>query len=221
MDINQFFSGIVEDIVVAVPQLLILLTSILYNLNLVKKNVSRFPEETQKLGINFGKQMKESFSDSTEQIGGILKKATNDMALLVSETKEEIAAAVNDTLENMSASLLGMANELKTYQRELSGTKEQVNELVMQNYTLTKLLVSVVFGDEKSVSAEITKKVQTHYKNLKANLNYDKKMLDEHKMERVMSDAVSVLGRDEVQKILNGVDGHERHAKIIEKKQAI
>ncbi len=199
MDINQFLAGIVEDLVVSVPQLVILLSSILYNLNMVKKNVNRFPEVTQKLGLDFGKQMEESFVSSKEQISMILKKATKDMEILVADTKEKIAAEVNDTLTDMSGSLFGMKEALSGYQRELYGTREQVNELVVQNYTLSKLLVSLVFSDENSVNAEISKKVHKQYKNLKANLNFDKKTLDEHKMNRVMEDAVAIFGRENVQ----------------------
>jgi regulator of replication initiation timing len=201
-EIEQFVSGIIENLIVALPQFFVVVTTVIYSLNGIKKKVSAFPDMNLSFKNEITENVKSQFLDTKEQIGDILKIANKEIVSIVTRTKKEITEEVHETLTTMGQSLGGMQQELSGFLSELVSTKEQVNMLVIENKALLDMVCTLVSKDPLFTKNNISKKVRETYRNLQSNIKTSDVILDAKKMERILSDSVSVIGAEETKSIL-------------------
>ena len=192
MTLAQFGMEVLDNLVAAIPQLAVVVSTVVYSLKKIKEKTEEFPTILKQTK----EKMDTSFDSSRKQIAKSLE-----------ETSEKIAEKVNGSLE-------GMQQQLNTYKEQLKQSTEQQNMLVKEN----KLFIDVILefiaknpemvknGISRAVSlkSQLTKKQLEEFPNILVN--------DSSKLVQALREARAVMGEEEYKKLLEGI-GNEREEK--------
>lgn len=190
MNLAEFGMNVVENLVAAFPQLMVVGSTLVYSLKKIRTKTEEFP--------TILKSTKENLDVS-------FNKARTDMKEVVEKTADVIGEKVN-------ASLDGMQNELNTYKAMLEQNKEQTNALVKENKLFIDVILQFVAENPKLISDGITQVISLKSQLTKDELEQYPQVLinDLDKLKLALEEVKKVSGDKELDNLLVGL-GYERH----------
>lgn len=181
----ELVQGVVEEIIAAVPQIVVVLTTVVYSLKAIRDKVNSFPKQ---------------ISETKESINVSLQTQQNALSAIVEGMRQEIVKQVGETLINME-------KELETYKKELISNSEQVNILIRQNKMFTDIIATLVAKDPKFIQDDVAKNILQRTNLSKEDLeNYPQLLIKEMpKLEGALKEALLVLGEKKFEEVLGKV----------------
>jgi hypothetical protein len=189
MNLAEFGMNVVENLVAAFPQLMVVGSTLVYSLKKIRTKTEEFP--------TILKSTKENLDVS-------FNNAKTDMKAIVEKTADVIGEKVN-------ASLDGMQNELNTYKAMLEQNKDQTNALVKENKLFIDVILQFVAENPKLISDGITQVISLKSQLTKDELEQYPQVLinDLDKLSLALQEVKKVSGEQELDKLLVGL-GYER-----------
>jgi hypothetical protein len=144
-----------------------------------------------------------------------IRDKTQEFPTILSQTKEKMDSSlkkVGSKIEsNVNGSLVKMQEELNGYKQELQQTKEQQNMLVKENKLFIDVILEFIAKNPQMVKEGLSKIVSMKAKLTKQELEQYPQVLlaDSLKLKEAISEAGSVMGQEELDKMLQGM-GYER-----------
>jgi hypothetical protein len=201
----KLVSGVVEELVAAIPQIVLVLTTVMYSLKAIKTKVNLFPKQMEDTKT----QLTQAFGETKEQVNQSLQLAKGQMLDIVKDVTEKIKASVEQTLVDMS-------NELQTYKKQLQSESDQVNLLVRQNKVFTDIIGSLVAKEPSKIHEGVAKIVAQRTTLSQEELeHYPALLIKELPMlENALKEALVVLGEEQLKELLKKVGYGEINKKV-------
>lgn len=198
----DLITGVVEEIIAAIPQIVVVLTTVVYSLNAIKAKVNSFPIQIKETKQTLDTNLKEQQAS----INASLEQSKVAITNIVAEMREKI-------LENVNQTLVDMEKELSEYKRDLKSNSDQVNMLVRQNKVFTDIIATLVAEDPKKVQDGVAKIVLQRTNMSKQDLeNYPQVLVKElPKLEGALKEAYAVLGKEKFEELLGKVGYGKDH----------
>lgn len=198
----DLITGVVEEIIAAIPQIVVVLTTVVYSLNAIKAKVNSFPIQIKETKQTLDTNLKEQQAS----INASLEQSKVAITNIVAEMREKILESVNQTLVDME-------KELSEYKRDLKSNSDQVNMLVRQNKVFTDIITTLVAEDPKKVQDGVAKIVLQRTNMSKQDLeNYPQVLVKElPKLEGALKEAYAVLGKEKFEELLGKVGYGKDH----------
>ena len=118
----DLISGVIEELIAAIPQVVVVLTTVLYSLKAIKVRVNAFPK----------------IADETKlQVNTQLKEAKVNLSEIIVRNNVEIQEKVGNTLKVME-------KEIHDYKDQLKFNIDQTNIFLRQNKVLVDVLLDIV-----------------------------------------------------------------------------
>ena len=185
MDGLELVTGTIEELIAAIPQIVIVLSTVLYSLNSIKNKVNTYPKiaNETKVGVDT------SLVAIKSKIEGILNVS-----------QEKLSTTLGTTLATME-------NELSSYRKQLSTNIEQTNLLARQNKLFMDVILDLVAQDPKKVSLGITQAVSTKINLTKEELEKYPELLvkDKKVLESALKEAYKLMGKISFEKLLSEI----------------
>ena len=187
MNWSEFLTTTIENVVATIPALAVLAYPLVYGLKKIKEVTSAFPTSVDETKS----KLTERFSETTEKLKSMME-----------EKNQEIQEKVN-------GSLLGMKDQLASYQNELEATKDQANMLVKQNKVFMDTISELTSQDPNLVQNGIASKLSMKFNMTNEELLAfpEKLMSDSKLLEKALVEAKNVLGEEAYLKMLEKVNG--------------
>ena len=181
----DLITNVVEEMIAAIPQIVVVLTTVVYSLNAIKSKVNTFPlkMEDTKLSLNT------SFAQTKKDL---------------LETTDAVTKKIQTSVE---ANLVSMGKELQGYKQQLQSESDQVNLLVRQNKVFTDIIASLVAKEPSKVNEGVAKIVAQRTMLSKEELEkYPSLLIKELPMlEIALKEAFVVLGEKKLAEILGKI----------------
>jgi hypothetical protein len=209
----ELITNVIEEIIAAIPQIVVVLTTVVYSLNAIKAKVNSFPkiaEENQQKNIaeltDTKNKMSSMMEDTRNKVESMLEKSGVEFRTLFSAFADENHQKVGKTLEDMK-------QELVEYKRDLKANSDQTNMLVRQNKVFTDVIASLIVDDPKKVLDGVAKVVMQRTNLSKQELeNYPELLIKELPMlEVALKEAMLVLGDEKFEEMLKKVGYGKNH----------
>lgn len=191
MDYNAFLTNLIENLIASVPQLVAVISMVVYYLNKLKKKTAEFPDQLSVVK----EKLVTDFKETKNTINGLVEKATTQL-------REEITDVMG-----------GMQEELKYYRETLQSVKGQSNLLVKENKAMFDLVIQLVAKNpefvKKGLASTITNSLTLTQEELK---NYSVQMIDSLPLlETVLKEALVNYTQEEIDGIMERI-GYEKKA---------
>jgi hypothetical protein len=192
----DLISGVIEEIIAAIPQIVIVLTTVVYSLNAIKAKVNTFPVKIEDTKLSLNK----SFDETKQNLNTAFSQTKKEMLEIVDATTKKIAASVDEKL-------VFMAGELQGYKQQLQSESDQVNLLVRQNKVFTDIINALVSKEPSKVHEGVAKIVAQRTTLSKEELEkYPSLLIKELPMlENALKEAFVVLGEEKLAEILGKI----------------
>jgi len=202
MDYNAFLTNLIENLIASVPQLVAVISMVVYYLNKLKKRTEEFPNQLsdvkEKLVTDFKEtklMVQDMLGESRKTINGLVEEATTQL-------REEVTDVMG-----------GMQEELKYYRETLQSVKGQSNLLVKENKAMFDLVIQLVAKNpefvKKGLASTITNSLTLTQEELK---NYSVQMIDSLPLlETVLKEALVNYTQEEIDGIMERI-GYEKKA---------
>jgi hypothetical protein len=189
MDYNAFLTNLIENLIASVPQLVAVISMVVYYLNKLKKKTAEFPDQLSVVK----EKLVTDFKETKNTINGLVEKATTQL-------REEITDVMG-----------GMQEELKYYRETLQSVKGQSNLLVKENKAMFDLVIQLVAKNpefvKKGLASTITNSLTLTQEELK---NYSVQMIDSLPLlETVLKEALVNYTQEEIDGIMERI-GYEK-----------
>jgi hypothetical protein len=196
MDGLELVSGAIEQLIAAIPQIVLVLTTLVYSLRSISNKVGTYPKiaNETKTGVDV------SLTAIKAKIEGILSVSQEKfISTLESNNKE--------TQNKISNTLTVMETELSAYKEKLATNIEQTNLLTRQNKIFMDVILELVAEDPVKVSKGITQAVSTKLNLTKEQLeNYPETLVKDIKvLESALREAYKLMGETSFEKLLNDI----------------
>lgn len=198
----DLITNVIEELIAAIPQIVVVLTTVVYSLNAIKAKVNSFPlqikESKESMNVNL-KQTKDSVDSS-------LLQSRKDISDVVIQMRQEIVKNVGETLVEMK-------QELVDYKRDLKANSDQTNMLVRQNKVLMQVITDLVGKDTEMVAKGVAKQLAFRTNLSKEELeNYPELLIKEMPMlQNALKEAMLVLGNEKFEEMLKKVGYGKNH----------
>ena len=178
-------SNVIEELIAAIPQIVVVLTTVVYGLKSIKSRVNAFPKQMEETKL---------------QLSNAFTATKKDMLVVVDEVTKKIESGVEKSLSNM-------AKELETYKQHLETESNQINLLVRQNKTFVELISNLATKEPQRLLDDVSKVVAQRTILSKEELeNYPAVLIKELPMlERALKEALVVLGEEALKEILGKI----------------
>lgn len=192
----DLITGVVEEIIAAIPQIVVVLTTVVYSLNAIKTKVNSFP----KIASDTKQSVSTELVQTRKQVQDLLEVSSKEISTLLEGTNKDIQEKVGATLKNME-------NELVSYKRKLDSSIDQTNLLVRQNKVFSDILVKLVGGDPEKVSSGVAAIVSNDLNLTKAELEKLPSILikDKTALERALRETLNVIGEANFEEMLKKI----------------
>jgi ABC-type transporter Mla subunit MlaD len=197
--------GVIEEMIAAVPQIVIVLTTVVYSLNAIKSKVNSFPlqmEETKKT-------LNTSFDDNKKQMNTTLSETQSKLLKSVDESNKRME-------ENVEQKLLDMKGELLGYKEELKSNSDQTNILIRQSKMFMDVIANLVSQDQNQVKDELAKNVVVKTMLSKKELEQYPQLLVKELpiLENAMKEVLTLIGQEKFEALLEKVGYGEGNKKV-------
>jgi len=203
----DLITGSIEELIAAVPQIVIVLTTIVYSLNAIKSRVGVYP----KIASDTKSEVNNNLVGMKGKLEGILNVSQEKINQLLVDSKEGLFKLVNqanqDAQKQLKQTLASVEVELATYKNQLITTIEQTNLLARQNKLFMDIILDLIAKDPKKISAGITQAVSTKVNLTKEELEkYPQVLVKDIKvLESALKETLALVGKDAFEKILKDI----------------
>jgi hypothetical protein len=196
MDGLELVSGTIEQLIAAIPQIVLVLTTLVYTLRSISNKVGTYP----KIANETKSSVDLSLSAIKSKIEGILN-VSQERFITTLETSN------NETQNKISKTLTTMETELSTYKNQLATNIEQTNLLSRQNKIFMDVILELVAKDPIKVSQGITQAVSTKINLTKEELEKYPEILvkDTKVLESALQEAYKLMGKVSFEKLLKNI----------------
>lgn len=200
MDLNEFLSKAIEYVIASVPQLIMVISTILVYLKKVRITTDSLPVQVDKLGASIGK----SIDNFEKSVVAIYKETKDNVQDIVKNAIAEIDHKVNDNLA-------AMQKEISGYKVALNSVREVTTLSVKENAMFRKILIELIGGDYEKIKAGIAEKIINNLVLTREELSLlgNNLTLNLSILEKSIIEYINIIGYVELDKILAGV-GYER-----------
>ena len=200
MDYNAFLTNLIENLIASVPQLVAVISMVVYYLNKLKKQTAEFPNQLSVVKEN----LVTDFKETKIMVQDMLAESKKTINGLVEEATTQLREQVTDVMG-------GMQEELKYYRETLQSVKGQSNLLVKENKAMFDLVIQLVAKNpefvKKGLASTITNSLNLTKEELK---NYSVQMIDSLPLlETVLKEALVNYTQEEIDGIMESV-GYEK-----------
>ena len=202
MDYNAFLIELVENLIASVPQLVAVISLVMYSLNNLKKQTAEFPNQLSVVKEN----LVTDFKETKLMVQDMLAESRKTINSLVEEATTQLREQVTDVMGSMQ-------EELKYYRETLQSVKSQANLLVKENRAMFDLVIQLVAKNpelvKKGLASTITNSLTLTQEELK---NYSVQMIDSLPLlETVLKEALVNYTQEEIDGIMESI-GYEKRA---------
>jgi hypothetical protein len=188
--------GVIEELIAAIPQIVVVLTTVVYSLNAIRSKVNTFPtiaKDTQK-------SVDIKMIETQKQINQNLEQSKFELSKILELFKKEVNTSVNGTLTDME-------KELSTYKGFLKENIDQTNLLVRQNKLFMDVIIEMVAKDPKKVNEGIAQAVSTKINLSKEQLEqYPQLLVNDIKvLEGSLKEAYGLIGKEKFAELLKKI----------------
>ncbi|MDD2493462.1 MAG: hypothetical protein PHY83_05935 [Bacilli bacterium] len=200
MDYNAFLTNLVENLIASVPQLVAVISMVMYSLNNLKKQTAEFPNQLSVVKEN----LVTDFKETKVMVQDMLAESRKTINGLVEEATTQLREEVTDVMGSMQ-------EELKYYRETLQSVKGQSNLLVKENKAMFDLVIQLVAKNpefvKKGLASTITDSLTLTQEELK---NYSVQMIDSLPLlETVLKEALVNYTQEEIDGIMESI-GYEK-----------
>jgi|688.fasta_scaffold204280_4 hypothetical protein len=192
----DLISGVIEELIAAIPQIVVVLTTVLYSLRAIKDKVNTFPKITEQ---NQQKNSAEN-AETKKKVESMLQQSSAEFKNLFSAFADENDQKVGNTLKIME-------KEIHDYKEQLKFNIDQTNIFLRQNKVLVDVLLDIVSKDAEKVSSGIAQKVSAKLNLAKEQLEkYPEILVSDIKvLENAMKETHTLIGKQEFEKLLKKI----------------
>ena len=166
----DLITGIVEELIAAIPQIVVVLTTVVYSLNAIKSKINSFPQ----IAEDTKKEVGANLNQTEGKLTNILETSGTKIQTMLSEANEVLQQKVTGTLESMES-------ELALYKKQLSKNIEQTNLLSQQNKLFMDVILQLIAKDPNKVAEGIAQAVSTKVNLTKEQLeNYPEVLVKDY-----------------------------------------
>jgi hypothetical protein len=189
-------ANVIEELIAAIPQIVLVLTTVLYSLNAIKAKVNMFPKIADDTKLVVSNDLK----DSKDKVQKLLENSSIQINELLKLTNKDIQEKVGSTLKTME-------KELTDYKQHLVSNVEQTNLLVRQNKVFMDVLIQLVSENPESVSKGIAGIVSTKLQLSKQELEqYPAVLVKDLKVfEKALKEVYLVAGEKSLKELLDKI----------------
>ena len=200
MDYNAFLTNLIENLIASVPQLVAVISLVMYGLNNLKKQTAEFPNQLSVVKEN----LVTDFKETKLMVQDMLAESRKTINGLVEEATTQLREQVTDVMGSMQ-------EELKYYRETLQSVKGQSNLLVKENKAMFDLVIQLVAKNpelvKKGLASTITNSLTLTQEELK---NYSVQMIDSLPLlETVLKEALVNYTQEEIGGIMESI-GYEK-----------
>jgi hypothetical protein len=220
----DLITNVIEELIAAIPQIVVVLTTVVYSLNAIKAKVNTFPKITEQ---NQQKNMAE-MTDTKNKVSAMLEQMKNEVEVILEGNKNKVESMLEDSSlqfrtlfsafaeenhKKVGQTLVDMKRELVDYQKDLKSSSDQTNMLVRQNKMFTDVITALVVEDPKKVVNGVAKAVMQRTNLSKEEMeNYPELLIKELPMlENALKEAMAVLGNEKFEEMLKKVGYGKNH----------
>lgn len=200
MDYNAFLTTLIENLIASVPQLVAVISMVMYSLNNLKKQTAEFPNQLSVVKEN----LVTDFKETKLMVQDMLAESRKTINSLVEEATTQLREEVTDVMGSMQ-------EELKYYRETLQSVKAQANLLVKENKAMFDLVIQLVAKNpefvKKGLASTITNSLTLTQEELK---NYSVQMIDSLPLlETVLKEALVNYTQEEIDGVMESI-GYEK-----------
>lgn len=196
MDGLELVSGTIEQLIAAIPQIVLVLTTLVYSLRSISNKVGSYPKiaNETKAGVDT------SLTAIKAKIEGILSVSQEKFVATLESVNSEMQKQVGSTLKVMEM-------ELAAYKQQLATNIEQTNLLTRQNKIFMDVILELVAKDPLKVSQGITQAVSTKVNLTKQELEKYPEILvkDKKILESALQEAYKLMGETSFKEMLKKI----------------
>jgi phosphoribosylaminoimidazole-succinocarboxamide synthase len=198
----DLITNVIEEMIAAIPQIVVVLTTVVYSLNAIKARVNSFPVQIKETKDTMNLNLKET----KDSVNSSLSQSKKEISEIVNDMRKEMLKSVNETLVDMK-------KELVDYQNDLKSSSDQTNMLVRQNKILMQVISDLVGKDTEMVAKGVAKQLAFRTNLSKEELeNYPELLIKELPMlENALKEAMLVLGDGKFEEMLKKVGYGKNH----------
>lgn len=200
MDYNEFLTNLIENIIASVPQLVAVISMVIFYLNKLKKQAEEFPNQLTLVKEN----LVTNFKETKLMVQDMLAESRKTINSLVEEATTQLREQVTDVMGSMQ-------EELKYYRETLQSVKGQSNLLVKENKAMFDLVIQLVAKNPELVKRGLASTITDSLTLTKEELkNYSVQMIDSLPLlETVLKEALVNYTQEEIDGIMGGI-GYEK-----------
>ncbi len=214
----DLISNVIEELIAAIPQIVVVLTTVVYSLNVIKSKVNRFPTQMEDTKLSLNKSFDEtkqslnkSFDETKQSLNKLMQESKENLDISFAQTKKDLLEIVDNTTKKIALSvdekLIFMAGELQGYKQQLQSESDQVNLLVRQNKVFTDIIGALVAKEPSKVNEGVAKIIAQRTTLSKEEMEkYPSLLIKELPMlENALKEAFVVLGEGNLAEILGKI----------------
>lgn len=198
---NEFLQDIITKIIASIPELVLVLSTVLSALKVVKKNTALFPQEL----VSAKNVLTKAFQENKQDISNYLQDVAINLIDKVETSVETLKTEAESTLNNIQ-------NKISGFEEGLIREREQVNFLVKENKVLMDSLIEMLAKDPTKIKSGVSQVITNKLNLTKAELEKYPEQLsggDLNLLEKALVEFEKVGGDKNLEKLL-GKLGYEK-----------
>lgn len=213
MSTEELIRSTLENFLGSLPELFVLLLTLLYYLRSIGKKTDTFPNEVNVMKnniINDFKLAKDGMVDA-------YKNAKNEIFDITSNAIDNIKKSVSKDLESMKTALNNYKDTITKYSEQLQISKMQTNSVVKQNIIYMDIIAQLVSQDPKMIKSGIATMITNNFNSTKEELLKYPELLvmDKEVFENAIKEQLFILGEEAFREMLERI-GYNVEREIVE-----
>jgi hypothetical protein len=200
MDFIELISNSISNLIAAVPQLVVVLGTVLYYLGKVKNETAKFPDNLSNVQTILTNKFNGVASDMTNAFNSF----GNELKIITKNAATQISAEVTGTLKTMQA-------ELNNYHAELQSTREQSNLMVQQNKVYMDIITLLVSADPQKIKDGVAQAIASRVNLSKEEFEKYPELLvnNINQLKQALIETTMVAGKEALDELFRSL-GYER-----------
>lgn len=151
MDLTELGVEVVQKLISSIPEIIITVSIIVYNLLIIKKQVKLFPDAVTGLSQAFDKTK----SDLNGEFSFAKEEVKKGVECIREEVKEVLNKAVTDLSDMVAEPLSLMKEELAGFKNELQQAHSIIKTLTVENRAFLDIITSVTATDPDKIQSGV------------------------------------------------------------------
>jgi len=219
---QEFAVRLVENIIASIPQIVLVLTTLIYWLNKVKGKTEQFPIEVLKTK----QEMAESFTLTKNSLTSSISEFKMQLSSSFVESKKQMFSAFDDfknqLVKDVTENMVLMKNQLSVYHKELVANTNQNNLLVMENKVFMDVISLLISQDPQKIKDGIASAVSVRLGMAREELENLPEVLIKNlsALEQALRETILVGGEKALQALMESLGyGKIENNTVVEKNE--